>query len=237
MEITLIVVVRDVNAAIRLLFPGSEDQVRRHLEPLASDRVRWAVLALSYGDPERFEHYLRDGLRDYRDVLMGAESCSPELKGPIVRALPASEELAFRFLRQELEGLGFFDRLVQSGALTFDPPQDPAAVVFALTKRLACGFDTSPWREVPMDTARFLLLHVMKRSFTEAEMARAPNLLEEFVSVAPVKRSFVSNLPEELPIESDGRPHRGSRPLNYKVGVVLLGQARAWGLWMVHAAG
>ena len=55
--------VRDVNAAIRLLFPGSEDQVRRHLEPLASDRVRWAVLALSYGDPEKFEHYLRDGLR------------------------------------------------------------------------------------------------------------------------------------------------------------------------------
>lgn len=228
--------VKDVNAAIRMLFPGTEDQVRTLLEPLAGDRVKWAVLALSYGDLERLQHYLRDGLRDYRDVLAGAESCSPDFKGPIVRALPASEELTFRFLQQELKGLGFFDRLVHGGALAFDPPQDPVIVASALTERFARWFHAANWLEVPMDTARPLLLHVMKRSFTETEIARASNLLENFLSFAPVERSLVSDLPEVLPIKPDGRPHRGSR-LNYRIGVVLLSRARAWGLWMVHGAG
>lgn len=229
--------VRDLSAAIKLLFPMSEDHVRRLLEPLGSDRVRWAVLALSGGDQEKLEHYLHDGLRDYRDVLVGAENFSPEPKGPIVRALPAAEELTFRLLQPELQRLGFFDRLVRTGALVFDPPQDPVAITTAMTKRFARRFGLVKWRGVPLDTARALLLHVMQRSVAAAEVARAPSLVEEFVSFAPVEQVFASSLPEELPLEPDGRPRYRPRPLNYRVAVVLLGQARAWGLWMEHQTG
>jgi len=229
--------VRDLNAAINLLFPTSQEQVRELLDLLGNDRLKWAVLALSNGDRERLDIHLRDGLRDYRDVIMGAESCSPELEGPIVRALPAAEDLAFRLFRPALERLGFFDRLVRAGALVFDGSPQPTAIASALTERLAPGFGPENWREAPMETARFLLLHVMKRSFTAAETARAPALLEEFLSFAPIERALASSLPHEVPIEPDGRPRTGSGPLNYKVGVVLVGRARAWGLWMEHGAG
>lgn len=229
--------VRDLSAAIKLLFPTSENEVRRLLEPLADDRVRWAVLALSSGDHEALERYLRDGQRDFRDVLTGAENVSPEPKGPIVRALPAAEALTFRLLEPELHELGFFDRLVRTGALVFDPPQDPVAVAAAMTERFARRFGPVNWRDVPLEEARALLLHVMKRSFAATELARAPGLVREFVSFAPVERALASTLPDELALEPDGRPRYRPGPLNYRVAVVLLGHARAWGLWMEHQTG
>jgi hypothetical protein len=230
-------VTRDVEVALKFLFPQRAEQARALLETLRDGPVKWAVLALSEGKESKLASMVREAESDYRNPLMWANSQSREPKGPTVRALPAAEELAFAIHARELERLGFFDRLVRAGAAVFDPPRDPLSVVRALTARAARSFRDPGWREVPLETARFLLLHVMQRSFTAAEMARAPLLLAEFESFAEVKGAFASNDPNELPLQPDGRQRLSPGPLNYQVGVVLLGHARAWGLWMEHGAG
>jgi len=230
-------VTRDVEVALKFLFPQRAEKARALLETLREEPVKWAVLALSQGKESKLASLVREAESDYRNPLMWANSQSREPKGPTVRALPAAEELAFAIHARELEGLGFFDRLVRAGAAVFDPPRDPLSVVRALSARAARSFRNPEWREAPLQTARFLLLHVMQRSFTAAEMARAPPLLAEFESFAEVKGAFTSNDPSELPLQPDGRPRLSPDPLNYQVGVVLLGHARAWGLWMEHGAG
>ena len=87
---------QDVEAALRFLFGERAGQARTALEPLDSDRVKWAVLALSEGDESQLADLVRAALDDYRDVLLGAEYHGPELTGPIIRALPRAEELAFK---------------------------------------------------------------------------------------------------------------------------------------------
>jgi hypothetical protein len=91
--------------------------------------------------------------------------------------------------------------------------------------------------EALLDHARALLLHVMRRSFTDAELLRAPELLREFESFAAIAHAYVTCDPDPLPLREDGRADPSHRPLNYRCGVVLIGTARAWGLWMVHGAG
>jgi len=96
--------------------------VRALLSPPVNDRVRWAVLAVSRGDESEVLRCIMEAERDWRDVLQ-AESMSDEPRGSLIRALPRPEELAFRLYARELTRLGFFDRIVFSGTVAFDPPK------------------------------------------------------------------------------------------------------------------
>jgi hypothetical protein len=227
---------RDLDAAISLLFPSKVEEIRARLLPLPSDRVRWAVLACSRGDEAEFNGHLKFALRDWRDVLQ-SESMSDDPKGPGLRALPRPEELAFRLHARDLERLAFFDRVVWSGAAAFESPQEPLFIVRALAERMAPHYGPATWAEAPLERARFLLLHVMQRSFANPEIAFAAELSKEFESFAPIERAFVSCDPDPPPILADGKPDRSHGPPNYRIGTVLLGKARAWGLWMVHGSG
>jgi hypothetical protein len=227
---------RDLDAAISFLFPSQVDQIREHLAPLPNDRVRWAVLACSGGEMKAFDQHLKYALSDWRDVLQ-SESMSDTPKGPGLRALPRPEELAFRLHARDLERLAFFDRVVRSGAAAFDASQEAQGLVRALTERAAPHYGSAAFVEAPPERAHFLLLHVMQRSFADAETARASELLAEFESFATIERSFVSCNPDPPPIQPNGRPDRSGGRLNYRVSIVLLGRARVWGLWMVHGNG
>jgi hypothetical protein len=226
---------RDLEEALAFLFPTREAEVQALLAPLVSDRVRWAVLAVSRGDESELLRCVIDAERDWRDVLQ-AESMSDEPRGSLIRALPRPEELAFRLHARELTRLGFFDRIVLSGAVAFDPPKEPLGVVEALTARMASSFGSAKWNEVSLDQARFLLSHIMRRGFSPKEEVKAPQLLAEFESFARAERAFVACDPDPPPITPDGKADRSRRPLNCRIGVVLLSAARAWGLWMTHAA-
>jgi hypothetical protein len=151
------------------------------------------------------------------------------------RRLPAGEALEFRLLKAKLERLGFFDRIVRGGAAVVESPYEAKEIATALTERAARSFGPANWREVSMETARFLLLHVMSRNFAPDELAAAPGLLDDFLSFGEPRSALASALPDELPIDPSGRPRPG--PLNYTVGLVLVGEIRAWGLWMEHRSG
>jgi hypothetical protein len=227
---------RDLDTAISFLFPGKTEEIRARLQPLPNDRVRWAVLACSWGDEAEFSQHLKYALADWRDVLQ-SESMSDDPKGPGLRALPRPEEVAFQLHARDLERLAFFDRIVWSGAAAFDPPMEPVFIVRALTERAAPRFGSATWVQASLEYVRFLLLQVLQRSFTAAEIAQAPHLLHEFESFVPIERAYVSGDPDPPPISADGKPDPSRGRLNYRIGVVLLGKARAWGLWMLHSSG